>query len=78
MRWEPNHLTPIHRQLLDDLPRMLTAEEVAHVLGVPRKRVYALRDGGKLPAIRLGRDYRWDPAELAKFIRTSRFPGGRS
>jgi excisionase family DNA binding protein len=37
--------------------RLLTAEEVAAILGVPRSLVYALVRSGEMPAVRIGQRY---------------------
>lgn len=37
--------------------RLLTADEVAEVLGVPRTFVYALARRGELPTVRIGERY---------------------
>lgn len=51
------------------LVRLLTAEEVADVLGVSTERVWQLTREGKLPAVRLGgRTYRYHPARTAAAI----------
>ena len=65
---------PVSGRLRELTGRLLVADEVAEVLHVPRNRVYALRDSGRLPAIKLGRDYRWDPAAVARFLDESLFP----
>jgi excisionase family DNA binding protein len=38
-------------------PRLLAAEDVAELLGVPRTFVYALARRGDLPAVRVGERY---------------------
>lgn len=70
--------TPSGSRLVADLlllaePRLLTAAEVARVLGVDRRRVYALRDGGELVAHRIGRrTLRFAPADVLRLIEAGR------
>ena len=45
-----------------------TAEKVAEWLSVPKLRVYELVRVGHLPAVRLGRQIRFDPAKIRAFI----------
>ena len=58
-------------QLLACVDHLMTADEVATMLSIPRNGVYALRDSGQLPAIKLHRHYRWDPATVSLFVRDS-------
>jgi excisionase family DNA binding protein len=46
---------------------LLTPEQVAHRLGVPRQRVYALVRSRDLPSLRFGKHVRIDPADLARW-----------
>lgn len=46
----------------------LTLEEVAELLGVNYQLIYRLVRDGKLPAIRLGRIYRIDRADLTDYL----------
>ena len=49
--------------------RLLTADEVAAILGVPRTLVYALVRNGEMPAVRVGERYiRFRSAALARWI----------
>ena len=54
--------------------RLLTPDEVAELLKVSRFRVYELGRTGALPAVRLGRQVRFNPAVLRAFIES----GGRA
>jgi excisionase family DNA binding protein len=51
-----------------ELPRLLTAAELASVLGVPRWRLYELTRAGLLPHIRLGRAVRYDPERVNAWL----------
>ena len=48
--------------------RLLTADELARWLGVPRSRAYELARKGLLPVVRLGKQMRWDEAAVEKWI----------
>lgn len=45
----------------------LTTQEVAAELGITTRRVLALIRAGRLPAVKHGRDWLIDPAELEAF-----------
>jgi excisionase family DNA binding protein len=49
-------------------PRLLTVPQVADLVGVPAGNIYALVRRGELPAIRLGKYVRVDPAEFKKWL----------
>lgn len=53
---------------LTPLRRLATAKEIAEALGLPLSRVYELARRGDLPAVRLGRAFRFDPVQIADFI----------
>jgi excisionase family DNA binding protein len=49
--------------------RLLTADEVAAILGVPRTLVYSLVRSGEMPAVRVGERYvRFRSAALVRWI----------
>jgi excisionase family DNA binding protein len=52
--------------------RLLTAAEVAQKFAITQASVYRLTREGVLPAVRLGRRYRYDPAALDEFVRGQR------
>jgi excisionase family DNA binding protein len=54
--------TPAEREPL------LAADAVAEWLSVPRLRVYEMARTGELPAVRLGRSIRFDPARVREWI----------
>lgn len=49
------------------LPLLLRSNEVAAILQLPRQRVCVLARKGLLPAIRVGRQFRFDPEKLRQF-----------
>jgi excisionase family DNA binding protein len=55
--------------------RLMTYSQAAKVLGVSERTVWALVDGGDLPAVRFGRNVRIHPEDLAAFIEQRRGPG---
>lgn len=59
-------------------PRLLTAEVVADYLGVTRGRLYELCREDLVPHIRMGRQLRFSPTELATWIELggTAYPGG--
>ena len=59
---------------LQDLPRFMTAEEVAALLKVLRRTIYTWRDQGRLPARRLGPRLIRTPADIAELLRRSEEP----
>jgi len=58
--------------------RLLTASEVAEILGVRRTRVYALLASGTIPVVHVGRQVRVDRAVLDEWIDAGgqALPGG--
>jgi excisionase family DNA binding protein len=50
------------------MPRLLTAEEVAVMLGVPKSWVYAASRRGELPTVPLGRYKRFRPEAIEHWI----------
>jgi len=49
------------------MSRLLTAEQVAERYQIPVSQVYRLSRSGALPAVRLGRYYRYTEAALEAF-----------
>ncbi|MEK6271615.1 MAG: helix-turn-helix domain-containing protein [Actinomycetota bacterium] len=47
---------------------LLTADQVAEMLAVPRSWVYAETRAGRLPHVRLGRYYRYAPESIRAFV----------
>lgn len=52
----------------EQLASMMSLAEVAEKLGVGRGAVKALVQGGQLPAVRVGRTYRFNPKEVADYL----------
>ncbi len=50
------------------MTRLLTPEEVADQLAVPKAWVYRAARDGRLPCVRLGRYVRFDPGSLAAWV----------
>ena len=49
--------------------RLMTIQEVAEILRVPRSRAYALAREGLIPSVRLGRQVRVDQEALRKWVK---------
>ena len=47
---------------------MLTAKQVAEMLGVSVRQIYDLAASGKLPAYRFGRSLRFAPSDVETFV----------
>lgn len=60
------------------ITRLLSASEVAEILGVRQARVYALLRSGIIPAVHLGRQVRVDEQVLDEWIEAGgqALPGG--
>lgn len=54
--------------MTDDLERLLTADQVADLLAITRKRAYELASQGRLPAVRLGRQVRFRRRDVRALI----------
>lgn len=55
-------------QTTERLPRLLTAREVSEATGLPTWRVYELSRNGDIPAVALGRSYRYSAPALRSWI----------
>ena len=55
--------------------RLLDAKEIAERLGVPETWVRESTRSGAMPAIRLGRYWRYDMADVDAWIETCKQPG---
>jgi excisionase family DNA binding protein len=52
------------------IPRAMTTAQVMEALNVQdRDTIYELVKSGRLPAVQLGREYRFDPEVVAAFLR---------
>lgn len=54
----------------------LTVAEVAAVLRVSKMTVYRMVHNGELPAVRFGRSFRVDRADVDEFLRKSFYDAG--
>ena len=50
------------------LTRLMTAEQVAEVTGIPLSRIYELSRNEEMPHARLGRALRYDPRHVAEWL----------
>jgi excisionase family DNA binding protein len=50
------------------LPPVMTADQVADLLQMPRQRVYELAAAGKIPSIRFGRQVRFTRAGISELL----------
>lgn len=55
-------------------PRLLHVDEVEHLLGRSKDWIYDEVEAGRLPALRIGRLLRFDPASLAEWLDHRRTP----
>lgn len=62
------------RRIVEGERALVTAEEVARVLGVSRARVYDLARTGVLPSVRLGRSIRFGVSDLDWILRAAPTP----
>ena len=59
--------------MFKDYPDILTIPQVAQALGIGRKAAYALVNGKKLGAIRVGRTIKVPKFMLIEFVKTARY-----
>ena len=52
----------------ETLPKLMTARELAGRLGLARWRIYDLTRSGILPAVRIGRSYRYSTEAIREWI----------
>lgn len=52
--------------------RLMTADEVAHLLQIHPRTVYAMARMGQIPSRRVGRSVRFLPAEIEAWIEAQR------
>jgi excisionase family DNA binding protein len=50
------------------VPKLMTVAEVADLLGISPKTIYAWASQGRLPCVRLGSLLRFDPSEIARWV----------
>lgn len=56
-------------EILENREEALNVERVAELLGISKKKVYHLAAAGVLPAFRIGKAIRFDPQDLADWLR---------
>ena len=56
------------------LPKLLTMDELAERLGVTHRHVRRLVTERRVPFLRVGRFIRFDPREIALWLRSQRVP----
>jgi excisionase family DNA binding protein len=58
----------VNESLPPEIPKLMTANEVARLLRVSGRTVFALVERAELPAVRMGRCVRFDPADVLQYI----------
>lgn len=51
---------------------LLTADELSKLLRVPKTTLYTLSQQGKVPALKIGKHWRYIKSEIAKWIETNK------
>jgi len=54
--------------MADEIEPLLTADQVANLLAITRKRAYELASQGRLPAVRIGRQVRFRRGDVRALI----------
>ncbi len=54
---------------LRQIGRMVDVQDLSAVMGISSKQVYALACRGAIPHYRIGRAVRFDPTEIAEWLR---------
>jgi excisionase family DNA binding protein len=72
VRTEPDHRGWITRQGERTIDRLLTASEVAEILGVHVNYVWAEAKAGRIPSITIGRNRRFIAAEIDEWLQRQR------
>ena len=67
VRYPPTHPTDAN-DLSPDLGEILTIDEVAEYLKIPKKTVYKMTRSGELPAFKAGKHWRVPRVELGAWI----------
>ncbi len=50
------------------MPEIITLQQVAEYLKFSKDKVYQLANAGKIPAIKIGKQWRFDKNDLGKWI----------
>lgn len=53
-------------------PMLLTARQTAKMLAISERSLYSLTKSGDLPAVRIGRSVRYDPADIRAWIKSAK------
>ena len=64
-------------QMLESRREALKVKEIAELLGVSDKHIYEMVADGALPALHIGRSIRFDPQDVADWLRKKRPADGR-
>lgn len=56
-------------QILDAREQAMKAGEIAKLLGVTRQHIYKMAADGRLPSFEVGDSVRFDPAQVAEWLR---------
>ncbi len=59
-----------------ELTTLLTLKEVANLLRLSPQTVYKMLDGGEIPAIKVGSQWRFDPKEIQTWLAGQRTEPG--
>jgi excisionase family DNA binding protein len=62
-------------QKLEELDRPMTADELCSRLSLTRDTLYDWTKRKKTPAYRIGKEWRFEPAEILKFCRDRKVDG---
>jgi excisionase family DNA binding protein len=58
------------------VPDLLTTHQVQDLLSIDRTTIYRMVQSGRLPAIRVGKQWRFAPAEIDRWLRSQTATGG--
>ena len=56
------------------MPEIMTLQQVAEYLKFSKDKVYQMANAGKIPAIKIGKQWRFDKNDLGKWIDTCKTP----
>ena len=62
-----------HQQTKETIePMLLTTRQTARMLAISERSLYSLTKAGDLPAVRIGRSVRYDPADIRAWIESAK------
>lgn len=61
-------------QILESRGEALNVHQMAELLGVSERHIYELAAGGTIPAFRVGKAIRFDPQDVADWLRKKKPP----